>query len=223
MAFLAIVIHLIINFNMLPGRKGSSFHCAREYRGFLGGLIFYYLVDACWGVFAGLGWTKILYLDTAFYYIAIAVSVLMMCHFIVAYLDVSGWRARILAWFGYTLLALYVVLLSINVFNNCLFYFDENGHYVAGLLRMLLFYPLVVASVLMAILAFLKAFGCQGEMHKRYMVVFLFCLTMAAAVVLQILWPLWPFYALGCLISNCFIHVFLIEDERGAASGRHRA
>ena len=46
------------------------------------------------------------------------------------------------------------------------------------------------------------------------MVVFLFCLTMSAAVVFQILWPLWPFYALGCLISNCFIHIFLIEDER---------
>ena len=79
---------------------------------------------------------------------------------------------------------------------------------------MLLFYPLVAASVLMAVLAFMKAHGCQGDTRKRYMVVFLFCLTMAAAVVFQILWPLWPFYALGCLISNCFIHIFLIEDER---------
>jgi signal transduction histidine kinase len=215
MAFLAIVIHLIINFDMLPGRKkGSNFRCAREYRGFLGGLIFYYIVDACWGVFAGLGWTKILYLDTASYYIAIAVSVLMMCHFITAYLGVSGWRARILAWFGYALLSLYLVLVTANFFNNCLFHFDAEGKYAPGVLRMLLFYPLVAASVLMAILAFMKALACQGDTRKRYMVVFLFCLTMAAAVTLQILWPLWPFYALGCLISNCFIHVFLIEDER---------
>ena len=44
---LAIVIHLIINFDMLPGRKKvSSFHCAREYRGFLGGLMYYYITDA---------------------------------------------------------------------------------------------------------------------------------------------------------------------------------
>ena len=214
MAFLAIVIHLIINFDMLPGRKGSTFRCAREYRGFLGGLVFYYAVDACWGVFAGLGWTKILYLDTASYYIAIALSVLMMCHFIVAYLGTSGWRARILAWFGYALLALYIVLVIVNFFNSCLFHFDQDGHYVAGGLRLLLFYPLAAASVLMAVLAFMKAHGCQGDTRKRYMVVFLFCLTMAAAVVFQILWPLWPFYALGCLISNCFIHIFLIEDER---------
>ena len=42
---LAIVIHLIINFEMLPipGRKVSHIRCAREYRGFLGGLFYFYL------------------------------------------------------------------------------------------------------------------------------------------------------------------------------------
>ena len=164
MAFLAIVIHLIINFDMLPGRKVSGFHCAREYRGFLGGLMYYYITDALWGVFAGLGWTKILYLDTASYYIAIAVSVLMMCHFIIAYLGTSGWRARILAWFGYALLSLYIVLVTANCFNSCLFHFDQDGHYVAGVLRMLLFYPLIAASVLMAVLAFMKA-STAGEIR----------------------------------------------------------
>jgi signal transduction histidine kinase len=215
-AFLAIVIHMIINFDMLPGRKHvSTFRCAHEYRYFLGGLLYYYITDASWGVLAGLGWTRILYLDTASYYIAIAVSVLMMCHFIIAYLGIRGWRAQILAWFGYALLALYVILLVKNAFDSCLFFFDKEGKYHAGLLRLFLFYPLVAASVLMAINAFVKAFGSRDAiMRRRYNVVALFCLTMAAAVVFQILWPLWPFYALGCLIGNCFIHVFLIEDER---------
>ena len=213
-AFLAIVIHLIINFDMLPGRKVSRIRCAREYQSFLGGLLYYYITDALWGVFAGLGWTKILYLDTASYYIAIAVSVLMMCHFIIAYLGTSGWRARILAWFGYALLSLYVVLLVINEFNKCLFYFDANGKYVAGLLRELLFYPLVAASILMAVIAVAKAIARLDTMRRRYIVISVFCLTMAVAVFFQILWPLWPYYALGCLIGNCFIHVFLIEDER---------
>jgi len=212
---LAIVIHLIINFDMLPGRKKvSTFRCAREYRGFLGGLFYYYITDALWGIFSGLGWTTILYLDTASYYIAIAVSVLMMCHFIIAYLDIRGWRAQVLAWFGYALLSLYVVFLTVNVFTSCLFFFDPEGHYVAGLLRKILFYPLVAASALMAIIAFVKAFGSQDTMRRRYIVVSVFCLTLAVAVVFQIIWPLWPYYAFGCLIGNCFIHVFLIEDER---------
>ena len=213
-AFLAIVIHLIINFDMLPGRKASTFRCAHEYRCFLGGLFYYYISDACWGVFAGLGWTRILYLDTASFYIAIAVSVLMMCYFIIAYLGIRGWRARMLAWFGYALLTLYIILLLKNTFDSSLFFFDDKGKYYAGLLRQILFYPLVAASALMAINAFVKVISSQDIMRRRYIVVALFCLTISVAVFLQILWPLRPFYALGCLIGNCFIHVFLIEDER---------
>ena len=158
-ALLAIVIHLIINFDMLPRRKVSHVRCAHEYRSFLGGLLYYYITDAFWGIFAGLGWTTILYLDTASYYIAIAVSVLMMCYFIIAYLGIRGWRARILAWFGYILLSLYVVLLVKNAFDSCLFFFDDEGRYHAGLLRKILFYPLAAASALMALNAFVKAIG----------------------------------------------------------------
>ena len=51
-AFLAMVIHLIINFDMLPGRKVSSMHAVRDYRVFLSGVFAYYLTDAAWGVLA---------------------------------------------------------------------------------------------------------------------------------------------------------------------------
>jgi len=213
-AFLAMVIHLIINFDMLPGRKVSSMHAVRTYRVFLAGVFAYYLTDAAWGVLAGLGWTKLLYVDTAVYYIAIAVSVLTLSHFVIAYLGVKGLVARMLFWFGYALLALYFVLVAANIFNNCLFYFDAQGAYHAGPLRLLLFDPLVPFIVLVAFFSFERAIRSQDAVRRRNIVVFLFCLTMAVAIVLQILWPLWPFYAMGCLVGNCFFHVFVIEDER---------
>lgn len=68
-AFLAMVIHLIINFDMLPGRKVSNARGAREYRFFLAGVFIYYIVDAGWGVWAGLGWIGVLYVDTMLYYL----------------------------------------------------------------------------------------------------------------------------------------------------------
>jgi len=213
-AFLAMVIHLIINFDMLPGRKISNARGALEYRYFLAGVFAYYITDAGWGILAGLDWTRVLYVDTMIYYIAIAVSVLTLCRFVIAYLGVSGWKSRILFWFGYVLLALYIVLLAANLFNNCLFYFDAEGKYHAGPLRHLIFYPLAVFIVVMAVFSFVRVLRSQDTVHRRSMVVFLFCITMAVAVVLQILWPLWPFYALGCLVGNCFFHVFVIEDER---------
>ena len=215
-AFLAMTIHLIINSGLIPDLGMTNARGAREYRHFLLGVFAYYIVDAGWGVFAGLGWTCVLYVDTMAYFIAISVSVLMLCHFVIVYLGASGWPARILSWFGYGFMALYVVLLIANVFNSCLFHFDANGNYAPGFLRYLLFYPLVALNILMAAFVFAKAVGNRDSVRvkRRNMVVFLFCLTMAVAIVLQIVWPLWPFYALGCLIGNCFFHVFVVEDER---------
>ena len=212
-AILAMAIHLIVNFELRRDRAVTA-HGTREYRGFLRGIFTYYVVDAGWGIFAGLGWTNVLYLDTTFYYIAIALSVLTWCRFVIAYLGLGRGAARTLSWFGYALLGLYVVLLAVNPFNGCLFRFDEQGAYGAGPLRLFLFYPLVALNVLMAVFVLVKALGSRDSVRRRNMVVFLFCLAMTVAIVLQILWPLWPFYALGCLVGNCFFHVFVIEDER---------
>ena len=213
-AFVAMAIHLIINSSHLPDRMVTAVRGVREYRRFLRAVFAYYIVDAGWGVFAGLGWTKVLYVDTMFYYIAIAVSALTWCHFVAVHLDLSKWKARALSWFGYALLGLYVVLLTANVFNDCLFHFDAQGAYVAGFTRGLIFYPLAALNVLMGGFVLTRTLGSHGEERKRNTVTFIFCLTMAVAIVLQIIWPLWPYYALGCLIGSCFFHIFVVEGER---------
>ena len=213
-AFLAMAIHLIVNFNLNTNGGAITAHGSREYRRFLAGTLFYYIADAGWGVFAGLEWTRVLYLDTMLYYIAIAVSVLTWCHFVITYLGISRWKARLLSWFGYALLAFYVVMLAANIFTNCLFRFDELGYYSAGPIRGFVFYPLVILNILMAGFVCVKDRGNRDSVRRRNMVVFLFCLTMAVAIVFQIIWPLWPYYALGLLIGHCFFHVFVIEDER---------
>ena len=214
LAFLAMAIHLIINSGMIASHGMVKARGAREYRRFLWGVFAYYLTDACWGILSGLGWTSALYVDTVLYFVAMAVSVLTWCRFVVAYIDLGKWTARTLSWFGSSLLMLYIVLLTANVFNNCLFHFDVQGNYVVGPIRLMIFYPLVALNVPLAFFALLKALGRKGPLRRRFMVVFLFCLTMMAAVTMQIVWPLWPYYALGCLLGTCFLHIFLVEDER---------
>ena len=208
------VIHLITNFKVLIGRGDVTARGLREYRGYLAGIFAFYLADAAWGVFAGLGWTKVLYADTVLFFVAIAVSVLMWCHFAVAYLDISRWAALMVSWFAYAILSLFVVLLVANCFNGCLFSFDAAGNYMPTPLRNQIFFLLAGLNVVMAVFALVKSLGSRDSMRRRSLMVFLFCLTMAVAIVFQIEWPLWPYYALGCLISNCFLHVFVIEDER---------
>ena len=214
-AFLAMVIHLIINYNNHSGQVVAAVRGAREYRVLLNAIFVYYIVDACWGVFAGLGWTKVLYVDTMLYYLAIAATVIASCRYFSVYLDLRKWKVRSLVWSGCAILALYVVLLTANIFNGSIFIFDEQGQYAAGPLRTLIFYPLVALSFLVTISAFVHSRrGESKSVRRQNMVAFLFCFTMAVAIVLQTGWPLWPYYALGCLVGNCFFHIFAIEDER---------
>ena len=215
----AIVIHLIVNFDLLSGRKEIPAHGA-SYRGFLAGTLAYYVADALWGILAGLGWTRLLYADTVLFFLSLAAFVFLWSRFVIAYLDLGRWPTRILAWSGYALLAFNFATLTANVFNNCLFRFDAQGRYLLGDKRDLAFVLLIALNVLMAVLVFAKAVGSRDSVRRRSIMVFMFCLAMAAAIALQVVWPLTPFTALGCLIGNCFIHVFIIEDEQNA---RHTA
>ena len=211
----AIAIHLIINFHLIIGKAEFSKRATR-YRGFLLGTLAYYISDAAWGIFAGLGWTRILYLDTAFFFLSLVAFILMWGRFVVAYLNFGKWSTRILAWFGYAILAFNLVALAINPFNKCFFHIDSQGIYQTDCIRDPAFYLLVAFNFLIAFFVFRKALGRRDSVRRRSMMVFMCCITMAAALVLQIIWPLTPFTALGCLISNCFFHVFVIADEQTA-------
>ena len=215
----AIVIHLIINFDLLIGRKTAT---ARGicYRGFLLGTLTYYIFDAAWGILAGLEWTRLLYLDTVFFFLSLVAFVFMWCRFVVVYLNLDKWPTRILSWYGYALWAVNLGALAVNPFTNCFFHIDEQGVYQTGRMRDPAFYLLVVYTLLIALFVFIKARGSRDAARRRSMMIFMSSITMAAANVLQIIFPLTPFTALGCLIGNCFLHVFVVADEQ---SSKHMA
>ena len=214
-SILAIIIHLIINFNLLIRRRKFSAR-GRCYRGFLTGVLAYYITDAAWGIFAGLGWMEVLYVDTIFFFLSLVAFVFMWSQFVIAYLDLDKWRKRILSWSGYAILTFNLATLATNPFNACFFRIDSQGVYQTGNMRDPAFWLLVAMNLLIAVFVFMKALGCRDAVRKRCMMVFLCCVTMAAALVLQIVWPLTPFTSLGCLVCNCFFHVFVIMDEQTA-------
>ena len=209
----AILIHLIINFDLIIGR-GTVTARSKHYRGFLMGVLAYYITDAAWGVLAGLGWLRLLYLDTIFFFLALAVFVFMWCRFVVAYLEFGTWVTRILTWSGYALLAFNLAALAANPFNGCFFHLDAQGTYQTGFIRDLAFYLLAAVNILMAVFVLLKAINSRDAVRRRSLMVFMCCITMAEAIALQVVWPLTPFTALGCLICNCFLQVFVIQDEQ---------
>ena len=218
-SILAILIHLIINHDLLARRKAVA-ACGLRYRGFLHAVFAYYLSDAAWGVLAGLGWTRALYVDTIFFFLALPLFAFMWSLFVLDYLSLGRPARLVLRISGVALLAVNVILLAVNVFNGCIFYFAPDDTYLIGPLRYLLLVLLCVYYAVMSLFVLAKALRETDAVRRRSMMVFLFCIIVAASVILQVLWPLTPFTSLACLVGNCFLHVFVVQDEQAA---RHMA
>jgi signal transduction histidine kinase len=215
-SILAIAIHLIVHFKPLIGR-GIVTERGRRYRGFLFGVLFYYVADGAWGILAGLRWTRFLYIDTIFFFLSLPVFVFMWCRFVMLYLDFGKRSTRILTWSGYALLAFNIVMLAVNFFNGCFFSFDKNGTYLFGDKRYLAFALLITFILMIAGCAFRKAFlSPDPAVRRRNMMVLLFSIAIAVANLLQVIWPLTPFTSLACLVCNCFFNTFVIQDNEAA-------
>ena len=175
-SIVAIAIHLIINFDLLMGRGAITVRGA-HYRGFLIGILAYYITDVAWGILAGLGWTGALYVETIFFFLALVAFVFMWGWFVISYLDLGKWPTRIVSWSGYAILAFNLAALAINPFNNGFFHIDDQGVYQTGCMRDLAFYLLIAQNVLIAFFVFEKALGSRDTVRRRGMMVFMCCIS----------------------------------------------
>ena len=218
-SIVAIIIHLVINYDLLAGRGLDALRVQR-YRGFLFGVLVYYLADGAWGVFAGLRWMAAWYVDTIFFFLSLVVFSLMWCRFLVVYLNFGKTAAKALTWPWYAILGANVVLLAANPFCGCVFYFDGSGTYCLGPTRDFLIYLQIAFNLLMSVCVLAKALRGHGPARGRNMMVFANGVMLTAAMILQVVWPLTPFTSLGCLVGTCFLHIFVVRDEQ---SERHTA
>ena len=214
-SLIAIAIHVMVNFDLFIGR-GRALMRGSHYRGFLLGILAYYLTDGAWGVFSGLGWTRFLYVDSVLFFLANAVFAVTWSRFAISYLGFGKWTARLFSSAGYALLAAFMAMLAANVFNGCVFYFDAQGMYLCGSARDPLFYLLIAFNGFIALAVLAKALCGGASLRSRNMMVFVLAVTLTVALTLQVIWPLTPFTALGCLIGNCFFNVFVVRDEQTA-------
>ena len=95
-SLVAILVHLIFNYNLMFRGKFETHHGIR-YRRFLFGMLVFFVTDAAWGVFAGLGWIAPWYVDTLFYFISLSVVVFLWSRFVSEYLGFGKAPSRCLA------------------------------------------------------------------------------------------------------------------------------
>ena len=212
--FIAIAVQLIINFNvMFVPETGKGRKADKMYRWLMLSIFAYYITDAMWGILAGLNWIPLLFVDTTIYYIAMCSAIVCYYRYFVEYLEMRDWKGRLFTWFGIVFFVLEIIFLAINFFRPCFFWFDENDAYVAGTIRYVALWVQVAMFGFSSLVTLLDALKTEGRYRKRHLAVFFFSLIMFIAVLFQEKYPLLPFYALGCLLGSCVLHVYVVGDE----------
>ncbi len=210
--FIAILVHCIINYNIIKTNNGDQSQLA--YRKFVFSALIYYMTDALWGIFALVHNTTAMYLDTILYSGAITLTIVCWCRYIISYLKLRNIFGKFLKISGTAFCIVAVIFLIINHFNHSFFWIDADGGYHTDIFRDISIAAQISLFLLTSIQAFFASRKIQGAYQRRHVAIALFGLVMIMAVVLQASHPLLPFFTIGLLIGNCILFIFVQEDEK---------
>lgn len=223
-SILALILNLIINRETLKNFKGRSRELSPDkkfntrYRYFLVASNFYFLFDIGWGVLYEYrnvpGVFPILYADCVLYFLLMFMTMLTWMRSIVAYLDKNGRKSKILLYSVWSMFTLGLIYLVVNLFNSSIFLFDENHDYVTQSGRHIAFILQIALYMVTTIYMLYIAFKSKDSERIRYRAVGFTCFMMDVFLILQILEPKLPYYAMGLIIGICVIHSFVEAGER---------
>ncbi len=211
---LAIVVHIIINFEALRKPGDSTRKGVREkYRMFLFSVMLYYVSDILWGILYGARLIVPAYADTVLYFFSMVLSVLLWTRFVVEYLDDKGTFGRILIYSGWIIFIYEMIVLVINFFNPVVFGFDADNVYVPGSSRYITLFIQMFLFLMTSVYTLVTAVRKKGEEAYHHVTIGLSGIMMTVFIALQSIFPLMPLYAVGCLLATCLVHSFVYRDE----------
>ena len=211
---LALVIHLIINHDVLRGVPIKGVVAHRSYRRFLGWVTVYYLTDIMWGLLYERRLMTLVHADTSLYFISMAFSILCWTRYAIDYLQEKGSFARLLSAAGWLIFAFQILFVPVNFFMPVLFSFDAAGVYHAEAGRYATLAMQIAMFLGTTVYALAVTSRKAGTTRLRYGAIGLCSLVMTAFIILQAVFSLLPMYAVGCLLTTCLLHTFVLENER---------
>jgi diguanylate cyclase (GGDEF)-like protein len=213
-AIISLIVHLIINNEALKKVEKTSDNLIRlKFRNYLLVLIVFYIADAIWGFFYDQKWVIPTYIDTCVFFLSMAVSVLLWTIVVVAFTENKGIFGKILVGCGVFILAFQAGILIANLFVPIVFSFNAEKEYMALPARHIALLMQMVLFLATAFYAFIISAHSDGEKRRHYRTVGFSSVIMAIFILLQMFYPLMPFYSLGCLFGTCMIHAFVYKEK----------
>ena len=212
---LAVIHHLIINHEIIGKGKDLPKDGANyKYRQFLISLMFFYVSDLLWVFLLEIKTWRLAYIDTMFYFTAMAVSVLFWTRFVVTYLGKNGSKARLFLAFGWCITGFVVLTLLFNLFVPVVFTIEKDMTYIPYWGRHTLLGMQLFMFIPIMIYSFHTMRRASGSDVVHYRAISMSSFVMAVLVFCQMFNAFYPFYTFGCFLANCLIHVFIEEDEK---------
>ena len=212
---LAIILHLIINYDIIfKNAYEGILRANKEYRRFLLGVTVYYVADILWGLLWDLRVVPLCYADTVLYFFSMVLSVFLWTKYTIAYLNDNSIFDAFLKWAGILIFGYQVINLIINFFRPVVFYFDENGTYFPLSSRYMTLGCQVMLYFVTSVHCFVVCRRKNETMRVHYFTIGVSGVVSTVFIVLQTLYPLLPFYAIGCILSTCLIHQFVLEEDK---------
>ncbi|MBR0230870.1 MAG: GGDEF domain-containing protein [Clostridia bacterium] len=214
---LSFIITLIINHAVFKAKKDAGKVSAKlRYKRFLACIMVYFISDMLWGVLYENKLIPLVYADTAIYFFVMVLSVFLWTEYVVDYLSRKNVMTSILKWAGRIMVFAELSFLAVNIFVPIVFRFDENGVYYPGDARYITLAAQIALYLATAVSTLHVALRSEGKERLHNRTIGFSGIIMTAFILLQTLFPLLPFYAIGCLLATCLIHTFITEDEKKA-------
>lgn len=211
---LSLAVLVIINFEiLLVNQREKNRMTKSRYRHFLYGVIIYLVSDILWGILYGQRLIVLAYADTVLYFLSMVVSVLLWTRFVVAYLRNKNAFGKFLICAGWTITTYEIIVLIVNFFTPIVFGFSEDKEYLPGRSRYVTLFIQMFLFILTSVHSFFVMHKSEGDDKKHHRTIGGSGIAMTVFILLQTLFPLLPFYAVGCLLATCMIHSFVYKDE----------
>ena len=211
---LAIIIHVIVNINILRTNAKDMSKSDKAYRSFLIAVIVYHYADLLWGLLMETHFVTALYVITEFYFAIMAVSVYLWAVFTVYYLASNEVLDRRIKNASRLLLYLQIIFLIANIFKPIMFYYDAAGGYHPLTVRYIFFGIQILMFTFSMIFTFVVARRTSGPAKRRNHTIATFSLIMILGVTAQMYLPGWPAYSVTYLIGCCLLYTFVVEDKK---------
>ena len=213
-AIIALLVHLIINFDVFKNKKNVSKFLNNSYRLFLYSIMANYIMDALWGILYDAKLIKLVYIDTFLYFAAMTIAVFFWTRYVIEFLNEKNIFIKILSFFGWSYLVLDGISLIVNFFIPIKYYFDSDCVYHACVTRYTALCFQIFMFFITAIYVFVYAYKTKGKEKLRRRTIGGFGLVMTLFVLAQYFYPLLPLYSIGYLLGTSLIHTFVLEAEK---------